>query len=588
MRTTILTICALVCLAASATAQITLDVDASPKRVAVNEPIRATMLITGPDAAASTAPTLEQTNDFSIRSIGFASQIGTNTEPSKSYTFIYTPQRTGTFKVGAASVSYNGKTVKSPGVTVTVTPSTAPSQGPGQNTTSDQRGQTAPGTSSRKGTRDIFVETSVDKKNPYVGEQVTLTFEVFQRPSLMDSRYEPPALTGFWEVSLPKIPPSKMLIDNTVYQYNAVKTALFPTNSGDLIIGQTAFSFTVSSFFSRTRPSRLTTDPITLKARPLPKQDRPDDFGGAVGRFTITAATDRTTAGAGEAVTLRVAVSGIGNLDLVTDFTTPDLEAFRVYDPTVSETISNSGNTVGGTKMWEYILVPTSQGTAAIGEFSLSFFDPAEERYFTVRTLPVALEVTAGAATSYSGDGGDDSGRQRIQNLANDIRYLKPDTGHLSDTHRRLYGTGWYALFFVLPIAGFAAVFTVKRRRDTLERNTGLRRRLNAGKRMQKALEQAKRHIGEGDVRAFCGILHDAIMGFICDSLNIVEGSMTISALEDTLRDHGVSEDLTNRTTRALSLCDFVQFSSTGSGSEVREKMLEETRTILRELKEVL
>ena len=504
---------------------------------------------------------------------------------SQTITYAYTPKRTGTFTVGVAKISYNGKTMKTEGKPVTVVDAPTPLQVPRQGGAGVTAGT---GTSSRKGTRDIFVEASVDKKDPYVGEQVTLTFEVFWRTRVDHTEYDVPTLTGFWSVPLAKIPASQRNIGNITYEYNAVKTALFPTTSGELTIGPTTFSFTVASFFSRARSSRLTTDPIVINARPLPERGRPDDFGGAVGRYTITAAVDRITAGAGEAVTLRVMVNGTGNLDLMTDFTTPDLSAFRVYDPTVSETINNSGFTVGGSKMWEYVLVPTSQGTARIGEFSLSFFDPGDERYYTVRTLPIELTVTAGAATSYSGNGADDSGRRRIENLATDIRYLKPDTGHLASTHRRLYGSGWYALFFVLPAAGFATVFTVKRRRDALERNTGLRRRLNAWKRAQKALERAGRHIGEGDVRAFCGILHDAVTGFICDSLNIVEGAVTTDALEDTLRRHGVSDDLTIRTTRALSLCDFVQFSSTGSGAGVREQLLEETRTILREIKEVL
>ena len=169
------------------------------------------------------------------------------------------------------------------------------------------------------------------------------------------------------------------------------------------------------------------------------------------------------------------------------------------------------------------------------------------------------------------------------------IRYLKPDREHLASAHRRLYGTVPFSLFYLLPSAAFGGVFAYKRRRDILEQNKGLKRRSTAWKRVQRAIGHAERLLSEnGSSVDTCRAIGDALTGYVGDCLNLAPGALITASIEETLRRHGVPEDLAGRTTRALAMCDFIQFSSAGADRSMQENIMGESRDILRELREVL
>jgi hypothetical protein len=280
-------------------------------------------------------------------------------------------------------------------------------------------------------------------------------------------------------------------------------------------------------------------------------------------------------------------VSGTGNLDLVNAVTAPDLSAFKAYDPKVSGAVLNSGSVVGGGKSWEYILMPRSPGNVTIGPFRLSFFDPGNGKYHTVETKTIDLRVTPGDAVS-SGSSGSQDGRDGIAKIADDIRYIKPDMALLVNSNRKIYGSAAFYLVYLLSLGLFFAAFMVKRRRDAIERNTGLKRQLAAWKKTSKRLEEADRLKNDGDQARFYGELSDAITEYIGDRLNIDTGPLTRAGLQDTLVARGVDRELAERTSKTLELCDFFRFSSTGSQQDMRERLIGDARDILSNLRQVL
>ncbi len=572
--------CLLVTAGAKAEAQLHLASEVSPTRAGLHERFTVTITVSGQDADGAGRPSVVEPDGFTVHYVGSSTSIFNNSV-MQSYTFLFVPERAGRFLIGEATLDWRGQRISAAGTPIEVTDGGSPG-GAGSRSGPDAGRSTAVDAEGR----DIFVEAFVDKEQPYVGEQVTLTFVVYNSRTLVgDSDYEPPSLTGFWSVPLPRVQGGTKTIDGRVYEYNAVKTALFPTTTGELTIGQGTFSFNLGGFFSRMRGARLTTDPITIRARSLPAAGRPDDFDGAVGRYEIQATADRATVAAGDVVTVEVSVTGTGNLDLVTGVVPPDLSNFRTYDPRVTKTLSNSGFTVGGVKTWEYVLMPSKPGKTVIGPFTLSFFDSETGRYLTVSSTPIELTVTPG--TTSAGTGG--VGSRNVERIAADIRYLKSDHDSMGSSHRRLYGSVPFYLFYLMPAAAFAGVFVFKRRRDILERDTGLKRRRTAWKHLQRAIGRAERLISDnGSSAEACRAIVDALTDYIGDCLNLAPGALTTASIEETLGRHGVPEDLAGRTTRTLAMCDFIRFSSVGADRSMQENILGETRGILRELREVL
>lgn len=560
----------------------------NPTSLSVDDYITVTVSVTGPDASSAGVPVLEANPDFSITDTSTSTQINMinfKTSVTKSYTFSLKPRKTGTFNVGAATVRVGKQTFTAPATKVEVFAGSVPQPHSPQ---SESKNGTERAQNSGGGNSDIFIKTFVDNKEPYTGEQIILTFELYNRLTLIgDTEYNAPSTTGFWSADLPKIPSSTKIVGNSIYQYNTLKTALFPTTSGELTIGKASLSYHYGGFFSPIQSRTISTEPITIRVKPLPEQGKPDGFRGAVGSFSISASADKKSVKLGDVVTIKVTVTGKGNLDLITLLDTPSFSAFKTYDPKVSETITNSGFIVGGTKTWDYVVIPKYQGNIIIDRFSLTFFDPSDKSYHTVSTEPVELIVLPGDASAFSGSTKDIS-RKVIENIANDIHYIKPDKNILKSTQRQVYSHMVFYLIYILPSMIFTAAFLYKRRRDTIERNTGLKRRLNAWKNAQKGLAEAFDMVDSGKIREFCGKLSDISIGYIGDRLNLDASTITISSLENILKNNGVSPDLAERIRKTLELCDFVRFSSDGTGNDIQQKLLNETQKIITTLKESL
>lgn len=564
-------------------ADVTVSATVSAEKVSLNDRLQLTVTIAGSDARKADAPKLDSFNGFQLAGTQQASEFQfINGKSSVAIRYIYTlvPRNTGTFTVGGGSVSVGGQTLTIRGVRVEVTAGSSPGQ------QSSSRG--AGGANGGSGNTDIFIRANVDNRQPYVGEQITLTFELYSRINMWgDPKYEAPETSGFWTMELPKVTPTTETVNGRMYNHNAIKTALFPTTAGPLTIGPAILAYTVGGFWGPQETRTLRTNPIPVRVKPLPEAGKPADFSGAVGSFKITASADKNALRAGDVATVTVIVSGDGNLDLVTTLGTPDLSPFKAYDPKVTTQMQNTGFTAGGAKIWEYVLMPRIPGVMTLQPFSLSFFNPKTGKYQTVRTGTLTFRVAPGDPSLAAGGGAADT-RSTVAEVAQDINFIKPDKRTLESANARMYRNPAFWLLYILPLGMFIAAVAVKRRYDAIERNSGLKRRLRAWKHAQTRLEHAVRAERAGRPVEFCGFLSEALVRFIGDRLNVDTGSLTAALIEERLTGAGVAPELAENVRKILELCDFVRFSSTGSDPELRMKLLADTRELLTTLRDTI
>jgi oxygen tolerance protein BatD len=96
-------------------------------------------------------------------------------------------------------------------------------------------------------------------------------------------------------------------------------------------------------------------------------------------------------------VTLRIRLSGSGNLRTATEAPKVDVPNATVYAPSVKSDSPRTGRAQVATE-WSYVLVPKEDGTVTIPPVSLAVFDPAEKRIVTKTTAPLTLVAEGGAA----------------------------------------------------------------------------------------------------------------------------------------------------------------------------------------------
>ena len=180
---------------------------------------------------------------------------------------------------------------------------------------------------------DVFVTLTVDKRNVFVGEPVSVTVKLYTRVEISGiNEIKFPGFEGFLRTDLDTPPLTSLKresINGTIYGTGVVQQfLLYPQFPGDITIDPVQLSVLIrqrsgrsdpffGDFFATytTVPKAILSKSVNLKVNPLPG-NRPSDYSGIVGRISINATLDRDSVNMNDAITLKIALSGSGNLKI--------------------------------------------------------------------------------------------------------------------------------------------------------------------------------------------------------------------------------------------------------------------------------
>jgi hypothetical protein len=456
--------------------------------------------------------------------------------------------------------------------------------------------------------KNLFVRVDVDKTDVYVGEQITATYKLYTRLVTTSQVTKVPSFTGF-SAHDQKIanPPQASIehINGVPFRVFTIrKTMLFPLQSGDLTLdpvevdnqvrlyqvhrrqgrslsdifndpffqdpfGSDPFSdpffqdaFGGSQVTSHDYDYPISSKPVRIHVKPLPTEGKPEDFGGAVGNFTLTASLDKHTLSTDDAATLTVTVSGQGNITLLNAPQVHFPPDFESYDPKVTDKIGR-GNPFGGSRTFTYVIMPKATGHFTLPSVSLSYFDPSKEAYETVSTSSFSLEVTPGKnppeqGTDYS---------------VNNNRLSPIHTGDIV-WHRNqgLWIASWpYWALIALPLCLLAALLLFKRRRDSLYANQTLLKNKRANRVALKRLSQADRYLKQHDHKAFYGEVSQAVWGYLCDKLNIPFAELSKQRAQDKLLEQKVNGQTPEKLFALLDHCEMALYAGFKGDAQMKE-----------------
>ncbi len=438
--------------------------------------------------------------------------------------------------------------------------------------------------SSPHGESDLFLRSEVDRKEVYVGEQLTLSYWIYSRVDLSQVSNEKfPKLDGFWSEDI-ESPTSIVNEPRTVngVPYRAAllrRQALFPMRPGTRELEPAEMDATTGFLFAGRREHRVG-NPLTIKVKPLPPGAPPGFVPANVGNFQLSAELSSLTAELGSPVTLRVKLEGQGNMKEVVLPRATAPSALKLYEPTSQERISAVHDRIQGKRSQEYLVMAQQTGTFEIPSLAFSYFDPESHRYETVRTQPLSLTVTPGESGALRAAGPAGGLPDTVRNVlpAGALRPLRLEARFQTPTP--VWRRPLFVAAVVVPPAAWVLLSLVGVVRARRARRDPVSEQRRGTRAARGRLAAAARLRDTGTDGAFSEEVERAVTAFLEARLGAGLSGFTRDALRTRLTLAGAPEALTQDAARVLDTCDAVRFAP-GAVVLDREALLREAERVL-------
>ena len=537
------------------------------------------------------------------KSSSFSMQIINGHQSSvSSVTFGYTlaSTKTGTFTMPRMTVNVDGQSYTSNAVTVKVVASAGGNSASSRNRNNNGydnavASKSAPGHISNK---DLFITVTANKSKIYEQEPVLLTYRVYTRLNLTQLAGKMPDLKGFMvkEVPLTKQKSFSFGTYNGQNYYTTVwsQYVMFPQQTGKLTIPPIQFDGIVvfpdqnvdllDAFFNGggggiQRKKSVMAPALNVNVLPLPQ--KPAEYSGAVGNFSIKTLLKTPKPRENETLDLQVQISGTGNVDLVK---APDVKFpsdFDVYPPKQNAQSNLSASGLTGTMTVDYIAVPKHKGTYTIPSIKFIYFDTSTNSYQTKSTQPITVEVAKGETNIYSD-------KQQEILARSDIRYIKTASAPLHHKEQLFWNRTSYWMCYLIVLIVFFILYIFLHRRAALKGDVVGRRVRGAGRLVIARLKHAKRLMTEGKTDEFYDETLHAMSGYVADKLNIPVSNLTKENIRTEFQSQQVPEELTDHFFQLQDECEQYRFAHSAETQKSTEAIYNETLQVISKLDSIL
>lgn len=544
------TILIFLCLPIFARAQASFEAYANAKQVVQNSYFEVIFTLKNADGDNFQPPSF---SDFNVLSGPARSMSRTiiNGQVSKELSFSYTlqPKRTGKFTIGRASISVDGRKMRSAQITIEVID-----------------GKKLP---EANGEEQIFIRAEINVEEAVVGQQVTLDYKLYTAVDidsysiLEESNYQ-----GFYAQDLRRynMPMVREVVNGVQYVTKILKRmAIFPQQAGELTVSPLTLELAVLQggtgqrngfFLSRdTKRQIVASNEVKVKVNMLPP-DPPASFTGAVGDFTADFVINRTEVSTDDVLSLRLTLTGNGDIKRVQPPKIIVPDTFELYDPRILEetTYENTNGEITGRKEIEYFILPKQAGNYQLRpEFSYYSTDSnkyvvLDQRVFDIKVLRGSLRPAEATI----------DGNPAVQE---DIRFIKLDT-KLIHKSQSFFGTTPFYVLTAVPFLLLGGIILVKRARNQRgELNLTDIKMKRARQEALKHLKVAEEHLKTNSSRAFYDEVSKAMLGYVSDKLQIPGSELTKDNVREKLQTLNVDEALSESFMKIMQTCEVALFA---------------------------
>lgn len=531
------------------------------------------------------APEIPDTNEYNVQYVGPSTMMSiTNGQMSRSITHVYSfiPRKTGQITIGPFSFTYKGDRYHARAISVTVDDQPIRSnQGVNVGQTSD----------STDATLDdyVFLTLDVGKTKAYINEYIPVTIRLFRtRVRVEIEEYPTFNYDGFSIEDFEKPRQYQKTLNGVLYEVVEFKTHIFGTRAGVFALGPASLNCNLlvsqsnrrsrSSFFNDSffdsffgryerRPIELTAPKIDMHVMPLPTEGKPDSFDGAQGDFNFELSASPKEVKVGDPITLRMNISGEGNFTTVKVPKLVSKEGFKTYDPSVQQKEN--------TKVFEQVILPTTDTIEEIPKIVFSYFNTRTGTYETQERGPIPITVEEGEEGQNLTiiDLPPQAGRPQVREvLGKDIVFLKEKPGHMQTKDYMLLRDVRYVGMHVFPLLVYFGMHIYLKRRERLATDTRYARRLRAPRQARKGIKRAANYLAEDKREEFYDAIFKILQEYLGDLLHIPSGGITIDIIKKRLDETSIDKGVINTIAQLFNVCDMVRYAP----QEVDTKSMQE------------
>ena len=505
-----------------------------------------------------------------------------------TYSYVLVAPSVGNFTIGSSSLFYKGKRFLTKPIRIKVVKGKVKVKRENSSGISDEELQ-----------QNVFIRAIPNKTTVFKGEQFIVTYKLYTRLNISSPQISQlPSYKGFWNEELEM----SNTISFHVEMYKGKrfkvatikKIALFPTETGKLTItpfelkvpivvqkrrrsGDIFDDFFSDPFFNRTETieKNIASNRVVINSKPLP-HGAPSSFSGAVGKFSFKVSIDKLHAKVNEPITIKMKLTGTGNVELA-QF--PELkmpEGFEVYDPKTSNKI-NRKNYVSGTKTVEYLVVPRISGKRKIEPIEFSYFDTQKRKYITTKFGPYTLQIEHGNAVAGNQTTASGFSKEDIQLLNKDIRFIKTDNFNLTKHVKVQVFPTW----LIYTISGLIFLFLIlsfiETHRRKLSGNVELMKSKKSEKEARKRLKEAKKSLEKNDLTQFYSNLAAGLFGYLETKLKIPKSEFTLDKAVTKMQSLNIPEDLIKEVRKVVEQSEYVRFAPSSANEVSAHDLYEQT-----------
>lgn len=526
-----------------------------------------------------------------------------------SHTFILVGNTPGTYTIAPASIMVKNQKYTSQSVTIKVLPPDQQSAVSSSNANANTRSYYNTNNSSQSdlSAKQIFVRQSISKTNIYEQEAVLVSYKLYSRVDIAQiGNAKFPEFKDFYvqEINLdPNRPWQMEHYDGLNYNTIVLKQyLLFPQRTGEIKLDATAVEAVVripnntrsnnpfADFFNTYQEVKkeLKVPATKLKVKALPK-GAPAGFSGAVGQFQLRSEISTQKANVNDAITLKLHLSGKGNLKLAKVPQVSFPADFDTYDPKNDNNIKVGVAGVSGSKTVEYVAIPRFGGTFTIPAAKFVYFDPIDEKYKTLTTQSYNLTITGSAADATVSAVVPGVHKEQVKNLGTDIRFIHHgDQVSMASSTHSFYGTALFYLSYLVPLLLFVIMLILLQKQAKENANLVKVKNKRANKLARKRLKNAAICMKKGDKNKFYEAAVQALWGYTADKLNIPLANLTKDNVQEELLRHGASQELIDSFIATLSDCEFARYSPVVDDSLSMENCYNRAAELIGKLEERL
>lgn len=526
--------------------------------------------------------------------------VNGHTSSSSSITYTYTlyAAKSGVYNIPAAHARVGGKQISSRPAKVTVVGS---AQGRGNNSPKMHEDDNYPPHMKVAGSaisgRDLFIKVSANKRKVYEQEPILLTYKVYTLVDLTQLEGKMPELTGFHTQEIP-LPQQKSFHIERVNgkPYRTVtwsQYVMYPQMTGKMEIPSITFKGIVvqqnrsvdpfEAFFNGgsgyVEVKRNIVAP-SIKIDVLPLPHKPANFSGGVGKFNISAQLNKNELKAGDPLSLRIVVGGIGNLKLIKQPVVNFPKDWDKYDPKVTDKTKLTSNGLEGNMIYDILAVPRNQGHYTIPPVELTYYDTSLNQYKTIKTQSFEIEVA-------KGDGSRSSVVDYSKDQPKDIKDIKKGEAELHSVDNFFFGSVGYLMSLLIPFAAFVALLVIFRKRAIDNADLVKMKGKKANKIATKRLRQANKLMLAGKTNEFYDEVLRALWGYVGDKLNMPAEKLSRENISEKLQSHNVDDNTISKFLSAIDDCEMMRFAP-GDPEGNMNKTFESAMTAIMEIENVM